>query len=250
MQQKPFRLLAALLGRPGELVTREELRYALWSESTHVAFERGLTVAMAKVRQGLGDSAEHSRFVETLPGRGYRLIVPVTVLADVEDESARVSPPARWPVWLQRAAYLAAVLTLVTLGPSRVLVTAADRLAAAEALSDYACQLKSAGRFEEGLAVIRRARTLAPEAARFTAELGLHLHANRQYEEEMRMLRLAVAQDPQSVEVWFHLGLGLARRDQMPEAVVALERAAAIDPEDAGAQWWLTWARDQRRRAD
>ena len=240
MQQKPFRLLAALLDRPGELVTREELRYALWSVSTHVAFERGLTVAMAKVRQCLGDSADEARFIETLPGRGYRLIVPVTPV----DDSAPTAPAAesRLTDFVRHVVGLAAVLAVVLLSPSRISVTAADRIAAAEALSQYACQLKSSGQFEEGLAVIRRAHALAPEVARFTAEVGLHLHANRMYDEEMRMLRLAVAQDPQSEHAWFHLGLGLARREQMTDAVAALETAVTLNPGDAEVRWWLTWA--------
>jgi DNA-binding winged helix-turn-helix (wHTH) protein len=76
LQQQPFRLLRALLERPGELVGRDELRRTLWPEGTLVAFERGLTSAMRKVREALGDRAGAARYIETLPGRGYRFIAP------------------------------------------------------------------------------------------------------------------------------------------------------------------------------
>src|SRR5262245_43823976 len=69
--------LARLLERPGELVSREELRHILWPDDTYVDFEMGLSSAVRKLRDALGDSAEHPRFVETLPRFGYRFIAPV-----------------------------------------------------------------------------------------------------------------------------------------------------------------------------
>jgi len=77
LQEKPFQVLAALLSRPGELVTREELRQSLWPADTFVDFEHGLNTAVNKVREALRDSANNPRFVETLPRRGYRFIGPV-----------------------------------------------------------------------------------------------------------------------------------------------------------------------------
>src|SRR6202158_4321639 len=73
LQQQPFRILALLLERPGEVITREELRHAIWAD-TFVAFDEGLDAAIYKLRTALGDSAEHPRYVETLPRRGYRFI--------------------------------------------------------------------------------------------------------------------------------------------------------------------------------
>jgi DNA-binding winged helix-turn-helix (wHTH) protein len=242
IQQKPFRLLVALLERPGRVVTRDDLRSALWSGTTHVAFDRGVTVAMAKLRQALGDSVDAPQFIETLPGRGYRLIVVVTPADEVPRSASRTARSSSAAGWI--AATLA-VTGLLVLGPAPAMVSATDRLAAAEQLSAYACVLKQAGRFEEGLSVIRKAHALAPEVARYTAEVGLHLHANRRYDEEMQMLDQAVAQDPASAPAWFHLGLGLARRARMADAVAALERAAVADPADAGVRWWLTWARSE-----
>jgi DNA-binding winged helix-turn-helix (wHTH) protein/tetratricopeptide (TPR) repeat protein len=78
LQEQPFQILALLLKRPGELVTREELRQELWPAHTFVDFDRGLNKAMTKLRSALGDSAESPRYVETLHRRGYRFLAPVT----------------------------------------------------------------------------------------------------------------------------------------------------------------------------
>jgi len=77
LQVQPFQILGMLLERPGEAVTREELRQALWPADTFVDFDHGLNNAINRLRETLGDSAESPRFVETLPRRGYRFIAPV-----------------------------------------------------------------------------------------------------------------------------------------------------------------------------
>src|SRR3989475_10905954 len=74
LQEQPFQVLALLLRRPGQVVTREELRTQLWSADTFVDFEHGLNSAINKLREALGDSADNPRFVETLPRRGYRFV--------------------------------------------------------------------------------------------------------------------------------------------------------------------------------
>ena len=79
-QEQPFHPLAMLLERPGEVVTREELRQKLWPADTFVDFDRSLNTAASKLREALGDSAENPRFVETLPRRGYRFLAPVEVV--------------------------------------------------------------------------------------------------------------------------------------------------------------------------
>src|ERR1700756_665356 len=71
---QPFEILAALLERPGELVTREELRTRIWPADTFVDFNHGLNAAVNKLRGVLNDSAEHPLYIETLPRRGYRFI--------------------------------------------------------------------------------------------------------------------------------------------------------------------------------
>lgn len=79
LQDQPFHLLLLLLQRPGQVVTRDELRHTLWSDHTFVDFDRGLNRAMNKLRVALCDSAETPRYIETLHRRGYRFIAPVTV---------------------------------------------------------------------------------------------------------------------------------------------------------------------------
>jgi TolB-like protein/DNA-binding winged helix-turn-helix (wHTH) protein/Tfp pilus assembly protein PilF len=78
LQDQPFRLLALLLERAGEVVTREELRDKLWPADTFVDFDHSLNTAVRKLREALGDSAETPRYVETLARRGYRFVAPVS----------------------------------------------------------------------------------------------------------------------------------------------------------------------------
>jgi TolB-like protein/Tfp pilus assembly protein PilF len=77
LQEQPFEILAMMLDRPGELVTREELRQRLWPAGTFVDFEHSLNAAVKRLRAALGDDADNPRFVETLHRRGYRFVAPV-----------------------------------------------------------------------------------------------------------------------------------------------------------------------------
>jgi len=86
LQEQPFQILTLLLKRPGEVVTREEVRQALWPGDTFVDFDVGLNSAIKRLRDALSDSADSPRFVETLPRRGYRFIAPL--------ETPPGSPPA------------------------------------------------------------------------------------------------------------------------------------------------------------
>jgi TolB-like protein/DNA-binding winged helix-turn-helix (wHTH) protein/Flp pilus assembly protein TadD len=81
LQEQPFQLLAMLLERPGELVSREELRAKIWPQ-TIVDFDHGLNKAISKIRDALGDSAENPRFIETVARRGYRFLADVAVVQD------------------------------------------------------------------------------------------------------------------------------------------------------------------------
>jgi DNA-binding winged helix-turn-helix (wHTH) protein len=78
MEEQPFEILTALLEKPGELVSRGELRARLWPEGTFVDFDKSLAKGVHKIRTALGDSAATPRFIETLSRRGYRFIAPVT----------------------------------------------------------------------------------------------------------------------------------------------------------------------------
>lgn len=267
LQQQPFRLLRALLEHPGELVTREELRRTLWREGTFVSFERGLTSAMRKVREALGDRADVPTYIETLQGRGYRFIGDVTMSqtrvahggaalescpVGAEPAAAASGSPSPQPPSTRRIHpgrwASAAVLTLVLTGGGRTPapVQSDDRLAAADSLSAYACLLKSQGRFAEGLETIRRAQALAPESAKIAAEVGFHLHAAGQYDDEFPMLYKAVELDATSPDAWLHLGLAHARRGELTKAVAELERASALTTTDTRPAHWLAWIRAQK----
>jgi cholera toxin transcriptional activator len=77
LQEQPFQVLAMLLERPGELITRDDLRKKLWSADTFVDFDHSLNTAVNKLREALGDAASNPRFVQTVARRGYRFIAPV-----------------------------------------------------------------------------------------------------------------------------------------------------------------------------
>jgi eukaryotic-like serine/threonine-protein kinase len=87
IQEQPIQILAALLERPGDLITREDLKARLWQSDTFVDFERSLNAAVAKLRQALNDSAEQPRYVETVARRGYRFIAPVETSQSSSDAS-------------------------------------------------------------------------------------------------------------------------------------------------------------------
>ena len=98
LQDQPFKVLALLLQRPGELVTREELQRALWPGDTFGEFDEGLNKAIQKLRQALDDSPDSPRFVETLPRKGYRFIAPVDHAADEENPAnAQPTPLGKHP---------------------------------------------------------------------------------------------------------------------------------------------------------
>src|SRR5215208_4084666 len=84
---QPRTVLQLLLERQGEVVSREEIRQRLWPAGTFVNFDVGLSSAVRKLRDALGDNAERPRFIETVPRQGYRFVAPVAVLA-----SAGVTP--------------------------------------------------------------------------------------------------------------------------------------------------------------
>lgn len=94
LQDQPLRVLIVLLNRPGKVVSREEIRQALWSSETFVDFEHGLSVAVNKLRQALADDPDSPRFIETIPRKGYRFIAPVEGVC-VPDATELRQKPAR-----------------------------------------------------------------------------------------------------------------------------------------------------------
>lgn len=92
IQEQPFRLLLLLLERPGEVVTREELRQRLWPEGTYVDFDGSLNVILKRLRAVIDDNPENPRFIETIPRRGYRFIAPVSVIEQASEKDLAQVP--------------------------------------------------------------------------------------------------------------------------------------------------------------
>jgi DNA-binding winged helix-turn-helix (wHTH) protein/tetratricopeptide (TPR) repeat protein len=96
LQDKPLQVLTLLLEHPGEVVTREELQKRLWPDGIVVDFEHSINTAVKRLREALGDDAEHPRFIETLPRHGYRFIAPVD--GDARDDTPTVAPVSPSPI--------------------------------------------------------------------------------------------------------------------------------------------------------
>jgi cholera toxin transcriptional activator len=101
LQMQPFQVLVALLERPKEVVTREELQQRLWPQDTFVDFDHGLNTAMVKLRDVLGDSASKPKFVETIAKRGYRFLGTAEVISD---QPAPAEPKTSAPAEVVQAA--------------------------------------------------------------------------------------------------------------------------------------------------
>lgn len=104
LQNQPVRVLTLLLKRAGEVVPRDDFREEIWPADTFVDFDRGLSTAINKIREALGDSADNPRFVETVPRRGYRFIAPVEGENTAESVSRTPVPPAASPAGPEPAA--------------------------------------------------------------------------------------------------------------------------------------------------
>jgi DNA-binding winged helix-turn-helix (wHTH) protein len=92
LQPQPFRLLCLLAGQAGRVVTREEIRAALWTSDTFVDFEQGVNFAIKQVREALGEDADHPIYIQTIPKRGYKFVAPVEA---VGSQSVQAPPQAR-----------------------------------------------------------------------------------------------------------------------------------------------------------
>jgi DNA-binding winged helix-turn-helix (wHTH) protein/TolB-like protein len=126
LQPQPARVLAALLTHAGRVVTREELRAAVWRDDTFVDFDRGLNFCVAQIRAALGDDADLPRFIRTLPKRGYEFICPVETIGGAEAVARPVAAPAEPPAPVRRrwarAGWIAAATLVVAAGVTTLLL--------------------------------------------------------------------------------------------------------------------------------
>jgi eukaryotic-like serine/threonine-protein kinase len=114
LQEQPLQILALLLERPGQIVTRDEIRQKLWSQDTFVEFDDALNTAVRKLRAALNDSADNPRFLETVPRRGYRFVAPVASTPEAKAVAPVKHPvPRRKYLWFGLAAALIVAVTAV-----------------------------------------------------------------------------------------------------------------------------------------
>ncbi len=153
IQQQPARVLAFLLKHGGSLVTREQIRLAIWGEDTFVDFEQGLNFCVRQIRVALNDQAEHPRYIETLPRLGYRLISPIESRGDAERDAGaerriRIAVAPIEDLSGQSETYFAAGLTedmisaLSRIQTGRLRVTAIPRLGAGDVSGDQIDRLQ------------------------------------------------------------------------------------------------------------
>jgi Tol biopolymer transport system component/DNA-binding winged helix-turn-helix (wHTH) protein len=148
LPEKPFQILAALLERPGEMVTRDELVKRLWPAGTFVDFNLGLNKAVNRLREVLGDSAEQPRFIETVPKRGYRFVAQIVedgpansarTFADVKDshDGSRGSAASGAPAGQEQDAASSSVVAASTHSRWKAVVLTAVTLAAVYAVHTW-----------------------------------------------------------------------------------------------------------------
>jgi DNA-binding winged helix-turn-helix (wHTH) protein/Tol biopolymer transport system component len=117
LQEQPFQVLLALLEKPGDVVTREELRAKLWTADTFVDFDHSLNAAVKRLRDALGDTAENPRFIETLAKRGYRFIVPLHGQAVTQEPGfPKPALPTPVPAAKRRTLVVARLVSLLLAG--------------------------------------------------------------------------------------------------------------------------------------
>ena len=271
LPSQPVVLLRLLIERAGDVVTREELRAALWPDGTHVDYEHGLNNAAARLRRALDDPAASPRYVETLPRIGYRLIAPVTVADADRDEGTKVreyvgSPafggPARLPspAW---ARLIGAAAALVLLGAGVAGGLLLGRLSSSD---PTAAQLTAAQEHAERSLIYTRLvldgelpAALVYDAAHEAASRALardpHLPEAQvaagyvamwgrwDWDAARRHFDTAMARDPASARTRQARALWMSARERHDEARQEIAHARRLDPDSAGI------ARDDARIA-
>ena len=160
LEPQPAKALALLLARGGEVVSREELRDAVWGNETHVDFDRGIAYCISQVRGALNDSADNPRFVQTIPKRGFRFIAPVDGAAVEDAAAAPATPFNRWVTIPLTLAMVAAAVGMLVESFS----PASPRVVIAVSVFDNETGLAEHDRLVAGLSdlVVERLTKVAP----------------------------------------------------------------------------------------
>jgi len=260
-----LQVLVSLLARPGEIVTREELRSVLWPDGTTVDFDTGLNAAVKKLRGALGDSGALPRYIETIPRRGYRLMVSVSCEeAGLSEPSAPVSriSATRWP-WNRYGKFAALVILLVAggaiafptirryrVGPARDPWGLPSKNAEANGYFSKAQLFTGAGLEDLGRArhMYERALQLDPRFGRARAEYGfthllmvVHGYSNSPewfYKAEEEIHR-GLRDDPGFSHGYAALAALYLHHGRKEHAPREAERALRLNPQDVDARHWL-----------
>jgi tetratricopeptide (TPR) repeat protein len=268
LQEQPFQVLIALLERPQELVTRDELQKRLWPADTFTDFDRGLNKAVSRVRDALGDDAAHPRFFATLPQRGYRWLVPLDAggtgpapqpdlglgTADRDRpvtpavESAAVSQRKRF-AWLWAGAF--ALLLAVVLVPwANHRLHERDEFRMLEMQGGFYVSKSTEAEIRKGIEYYQQATTLNPGSA--TAYAGLatgwnflsDLYApphDVMPKSKAAVLRALQLNDSLATA---HVTLGVVKMDydwDWAGAENEFKRAIALDPADPAGHRLYAW---------
>lgn len=234
LQDQPFQVLAMLLERPGEIVTREELHARLWSSDTFVDFDHGLNAAVKRLRDALGDSADNPRFVETLARRGYRFMLPV---GTTSGQVAAVTPGPRHAWALYVGAFLVVVAAIafglnIGLRASRALQPALPRELRLTANSAdvpvYSAAISPDGRY---LAYVDPRGTFLREISTDESHAlplpeGFRVHFLGWFPDGTHLLAEAVAGDDERASLWNIPILG-----GVPRRLVDDAEAGSVSPD-------------------
>jgi DNA-binding winged helix-turn-helix (wHTH) protein/TolB-like protein len=112
LEPQPGKALAILLARAGDVITREELKDAVWGKDTHVDFDRGIAYCLSQIRTALGDSGDNPRFVQTIPKRGFKFIAPIA--RGSSETATKRARPANWKIGLAIAGFVLLAILAVT----------------------------------------------------------------------------------------------------------------------------------------
>jgi DNA-binding winged helix-turn-helix (wHTH) protein/Tfp pilus assembly protein PilF len=271
IQELPFRALTLLLTRPGEVVTRDELRKALWPSDVFVDFEQGISSAMMRLRDALGDSADNPVFIQTIERRGYRWIAPVRHCEPpaTEATAAPVEAPKATPFFPWRKLVFALPLLVLLLAAWSLRPIRSDSRVTAQSNPPAARNLHSPNREAEDLYLKGRVywnkrtseslqqavdafnQAIAVDPNYADAYVGLAdcynllrefsaIPANEAYFKALAAARKAVELDPQSSEA--HATLAFVTFWGIWDASDAekeFRRAIELDPKNSKAHHWF-----------
>ena len=236
LQHQPFEVLRALLQQPGELVTRDALRQALWPDGVTVDFDQSLNKSVTKLRDALGDTPASPRFIETVPKRGYRFIAPVAGPAPANPPPTPPAPATRVHPW--SLAGLAVLLMIAT----AVLVAASQGMAPGDRTATLPRSHTAPA--TRPMAAATRSPIVAARDAHDRGRLAMARHSRDGIALGVRHFERAVALSPRYAEGYVGLAdswslmasEGLVDpREAMPQAREAANRALMLDPAQARA---------------